>query len=66
VTSNYMKLVLKSVSQHKRCGYEVPGMILLRHLKGAMPLDRSKDMSTHVLTCITYDFNTLTPVLWKL
>jgi hypothetical protein len=29
-------------------GYEVPGMILLRDLKGAMRLDRNKDMSLHV------------------
>jgi hypothetical protein len=27
-------------------------MILLRDLKGAMRLDRSKDMSVHVSTCI--------------
>jgi hypothetical protein len=33
------------------CGYEVPGMILLRDLMGAMRLGRSKDMSVHVLTC---------------
>jgi hypothetical protein len=32
-----------------RCGYEVSGMILLRNLKGAMRLDRSKDISTHQL-----------------
>jgi len=30
------------------CDYEVPGMILLRDLKGAVRLDRSKDMSVHV------------------
>jgi len=30
------------------CGCEVPGMILLHNLKGAMRLDRSKDMSVHV------------------
>jgi hypothetical protein len=33
------------------CGYEVPGMILLSFLKGAMRLNHSKDMSVHVLTC---------------
>jgi hypothetical protein len=48
------------------CGYEVPGMILLRDFKAAMPLDRIKDMSVHVSTCISYDFNALTPVVWKL
>jgi len=42
------------------CGYEVPRMILLRDLKRAMPFDRSKDMSVHVLTCAIYDFNVLT------
>jgi hypothetical protein len=30
------------------CGYEVPGMILLRYLRGAMRHDRSKDMSVHI------------------
>jgi len=34
-------------------------MILLHNLKGAMPLDRRKDMSTHVLTCTSYDLNAL-------
>jgi hypothetical protein len=33
-------------------GCDVPGMILLRYLKRTMRLDRSKDMSVHVLTCI--------------
>jgi len=31
-----------------------------------MQLDRSKDMSVHVSTCTSYDFNALTPVVWKL
>jgi len=31
-----------------RCDYEVPGMILLRDLKGAMLFNRSKDISVHV------------------
>jgi len=31
-----------------RCAYEVPGMIILPDLKGAMRLDVSKDMSVHV------------------
>jgi hypothetical protein len=44
-------------------GYEVPGMILLRDLKGAMRLDRSKDMSMRVSTCTNYYFNALTPVV---
>jgi hypothetical protein len=48
------------------CGREVPGMILLRDLKGAMRLDHSKDMSVHVSTCTSYDFNALTSVVWKL
>jgi len=26
----------------------------------------SKDMSVHVLTCTSYNFNALKPVLWKL
>jgi hypothetical protein len=34
-------------------------MILLTDLEGAMQLDRSKDMSVHVSTCIGYDFNAL-------
>jgi hypothetical protein len=34
------------------CGYEVPGMILLRNFKGAMWLDNSKDMSVFASTCI--------------
>jgi len=41
-------------------------MILSLNLNGAMRLDRSKDMSAHVSTCIIYDFNALTPVMWKL
>jgi hypothetical protein len=49
-----------------RCGYEVPGIILLRDLKGTMQADDSKDMSVHVSACTFYDFNTLTQVVWKL
>jgi hypothetical protein len=45
---------------------KVPGIILLRYFKGAMRLDRSKDMSVHVSTCTSYDFNALTSVVWKL
>jgi hypothetical protein len=48
------------------CGYEVSGMILLRFLRGEMRLDRSKVMSMYVSLCTSYDFNTLTPVGWKL
>jgi len=47
-------------------GREVVGMTLLRDLKGAMRLHHSKDMSVHVSTCTSYDFNTLTPVVSKL
>jgi len=50
---------------HKRCDYEVPGMILLRDLKGVMRLDRSKDTSVRVSVGTSYDFNALTPVVWK-
>jgi hypothetical protein len=31
-----------------------------------MRLDRSKDISVHVSTCTSYDFNALTPVVWQL
>jgi hypothetical protein len=41
-------------------------MILLRDLKRAMRLDRSKDMSVRVTTCTSYDFNALTSVVCKL
>jgi hypothetical protein len=51
---------------HTWCGYEVPRMILLRDLEGAMRINRSKSMSLHVSTCTPYDFNALTPVMWKL
>jgi hypothetical protein len=46
--------------------YEVPGVILLSNLKGAMKRDPSEDVSVHVSTCTSYDFNALTPVVWKL
>jgi hypothetical protein len=49
-----------------RCGYEVPGMVLLRDLKGAMRLDRSRDMSVYVSTCTGYDSSLWTPVVWEL
>jgi hypothetical protein len=47
-------------------GYEVPGMILLPYLHGAMRLDRGKDTSVQVLFCTSDDFNSLTPVVWEL
>jgi hypothetical protein len=46
--------------------YEVPGMLLLHDLKEAMRHDSSKDMSACVSSCTNYDFNALTPVVWKL
>jgi len=55
-----------STRECTHCGYEVPIMILLRDLKGTVRLDRSKYISVHVSTCTKYDFNTLTPVVWKL
>jgi hypothetical protein len=48
------------------CGYKVPGMVLLRGLKEAVRLDCIKDVPVHVSTCTSYDFNALTPVVWKL
>jgi len=36
---------------YKRCGYEVPGMILLLYLNGVLRVVRSSDMSVHVSTC---------------
>jgi len=51
---------------YTRCGYEVPGMILLRDLHAAMRLGRRKGLFMHVSTCITYDLKLLTTVVWKL
>jgi hypothetical protein len=31
-----------------------------------MQLYHSKDMSVHVVTCTSYDFNILMPVVWEL
>jgi len=56
----------RDTRQWTSCGYEVPGMILLLDSEGVIRLDRSKDMSVHVSTCASYDFNALTPVVWKL
>jgi len=44
-------------------GYEVPGIILVLNLKGAMRPVRSQAMSLPVSACTDYDFNTLTPVV---
>jgi len=44
-------LNLISCDIHVRYGCEVPGMILLFELKGAMQFDHSKDMSVHVSAC---------------
>jgi hypothetical protein len=48
------------------CDYDVPGMILLLDLKGAVRLDRSKHTSVRVSFCTIYDLNMLTPVVWML
>jgi hypothetical protein len=47
-------------------GYEVSGIVLSRNFKGAMRLDRTKYMSVHVFASAGYDFNALTPIVWKL
>jgi hypothetical protein len=52
--------------KNTRFGYKVSGMILLRDLKVSLRLDHSEDMSAHVSTCISYDLNALTPVVYKL
>jgi len=46
--------------------YEFPELVLMLDLKGVMRHERSKDMSVHVSTCTSYDFNALTPVVRKL
>jgi hypothetical protein len=46
---------------HTRCDCEVAGMVLMRDLKRDIRLRRSKDMSVHVSTCTSYDFNVLMP-----
>jgi len=40
-------------------GYEVSILLSLCNLKGAMQFNCTKDMSMHVLTCSSYNFNTL-------
>jgi hypothetical protein len=52
----------QNVTQHTRCGYEVPGMTLLRDSKEAKCLYRSKYMSMHVSACTRYDLDALTSV----
>jgi len=45
---------LGETAEFTRCGYEIPGMILLHDLIA-------------VKTCLrSYDFNALTPIVWKL
>jgi hypothetical protein len=41
-------------------------MILLYNLKGAIRLERCKDIFVHVSACFNYDFNALTLDVWKL
>jgi len=53
------------IATYTRVDYEVPGMILLCGLKGAMQRDSNKDMSLHVSTWTRYDFNALIPDVWK-
>jgi len=38
-------------------------MILLHDLKGVAQFDCTKNMSVHVPTCTSYDFDTLMPVV---
>jgi hypothetical protein len=47
-------------------GYEDPGVILLHGSKELMQLGCSKDMFVHLSTSTNYDFNALTPAVWKL
>jgi len=45
------------------CDHEVPRMILLHDLRGAMQIYHSKNMSVYVATCTIYDLNALMPVV---
>jgi hypothetical protein len=47
-------------------GYDIPGMILLRNLQGATRLNLTISILVPVSTCTMYDFNALTPAMWKL
>jgi hypothetical protein len=42
------------------------GMMSFLDSEGVMRLDRSKDVSVHVSTCTSYDFESLMLVMWKL
>jgi hypothetical protein len=50
----------------KKCGYDVPGIILLRDLKVAMRLNRAKGISVHVSTFTIYYLNVLVLDVCKL
>jgi hypothetical protein len=39
-------------------------MVLLQDLKGSMRYASGKDMSVHVSTFTSYNFNSLTPAVW--
>jgi len=41
-------LNILTINIHTWCGCDVPGMILLHDLEGAVEFDRSNDMSVHV------------------
>jgi hypothetical protein len=48
------------------CDFEVPGMVLLPYVKGTMRVGTSRDICICVSTCINYNINKLSPVVWKL
>jgi hypothetical protein len=62
----WQSLFVHAAPKYMWGSYEVPGMILLCDLRGAMQFDHSIDMSVHVSTCVMYDFNALMPIVWKL
>jgi hypothetical protein len=57
---------LYRLSYHGSCVYEVPRIIVLLNLKGAMRLGLSKDMSVHVSTCTSCYCKASALVVWKL
>jgi len=63
---NYLLFSLHETTYGVWFSYKAHRLILLRGLEGAMRLYRSEDTSVHVLACDSYDFNALTPVMWKL
>jgi len=63
--ASFMFLIVRC-TENTRYAYKVPRMILLRDLNGGVCLECSRDMSVHVSTYTSNDFNTLTPVVWKL